>query len=261
MKNYFRKGDVVGMVAPVGGAVSGVPFRVGKIFGVPTKNADAGEVVQCQRNGVFGLTKKTGVAFAQGAELYWDEDDKEVTDVAADGVSFGYADAAAAEGDATVDAYVFGFAFEVVDPGAITLAMLADGILAASAGGRAKMADGFITVAKLADGVLTADATGLAKMADGFFAASAGARAKFANLFLTRAKAAVFISTEQTGTGAEQDIAHGLGAAPTGGVIIMPTELPADLAAGYDAALGVHDATNVKATVTTGVKFMVLAWA
>lgn len=50
----------------------------------------------------------------------------------------------------------------------ITLAKLVDGILAASAAGRAKMADGYLTLAKLADGILSADATGRLKMADAF---------------------------------------------------------------------------------------------
>jgi hypothetical protein len=68
-----------------------------------------------------------------------------------------------------------------------------------------------------------------------------------------------FVSTEQTGTGAAQNVAHGLGAAPTK-VFVAPTELAADLAAGYDVAEGAHDATNVVLTVTTGAKFKVLAF-
>lgn len=70
-------------------------------------------------------------------------------------------------------------------------------------------------------------------------------------------KACFFASAEQTGTGASQDVAHGLGAVPTG-VVIAVTEDPAGT--GFDVAEGTHDATNVKATVTSGVKFKVLAW-
>lgn len=66
-----------------------------------------------------------------------------------------------------------------------------------------------------------------------------------------------FMSAEQTGTGAAQDVAHGLAVAPTK-VLVAVTEDPAG--AGFDVAEGAHDATNVKVTVTTGVKFKVLAF-
>ena len=52
--------------------------------------------------------------------------------------------------------------------GSITLAKLVDGILAATAVGRAKMADGFIVLAKLPDGLFTAGAAGRAKFTTGF---------------------------------------------------------------------------------------------
>lgn len=68
-----------------------------------------------------------------------------------------------------------------------------------------------------------------------------------------------FVSTEQTGTGSSQNVPHGLGYTPTK-VIVALTELPADLTAGADVAEGAHDATNVKVTVTTGIKFKVLAF-
>jgi len=77
---------------------------------------------------------------------------------------------------------------------------------------------------------------------------------------VTKAKAAVFVSTEQTGTGSAQNVAHGLGVVPSA-VLVAPTELAADLAAGYDCAEGTHTSTNVVVTVTTGAKFKVLAWA
>lgn len=75
---------------------------------------------------------------------------------------------------------------------------------------------------------------------------------------VTLAKMAMFISTEQTGTGSAQNIAHGLGVAPSK-VLVSPTELVADLAAGYDVAQGSHTTTNVVVTVTSGAKFQVLA--
>jgi len=72
------------------------------------------------------------------------------------------------------------------------------------------------------------------------------------------AAAGRFISTEQTGTGSAQNVAHGLGVTPTV-VLVSFTELPAALAAGADIAEGTHTSTNVVLTVTSGLKFKVLA--
>jgi len=70
---------------------------------------------------------------------------------------------------------------------------------------------------------------------------------------------AVFVSTEQTGTGSSQDVAHGLGVTPSA-VIITLTEFGA--AENPNVAEGTHDATNVKVTVASGTtKFKVFAWA
>lgn len=71
----------------------------------------------------------------------------------------------------------------------------------------------------------------------------------------------IFISSEQTGTGSSQNVAHGLGVVPNK-VFVSVTELP-DAAAetGFDVALGSHTSTNVVLTVTNTVKFMVLAFA
>lgn len=65
-----------------------------------------------------------------------------------------------------------------------------------------------------------------------------------------------FASTEQTGTGGAQNVAHGLGSTP-GLVWITVTEDPAGT--GFDIAEGTHDATNIVVTVTTGVKFRAYA--
>lgn len=71
-----------------------------------------------------------------------------------------------------------------------------------------------------------------------------------------------FASTEQTGTGASQDIAHGLGSTPSL-VWWSISDAAAGLAAGPPPVLslvpGAHDATNIKMTVSTGVKFHVYA--
>jgi hypothetical protein len=70
------------------------------------------------------------------------------------------------------------------------------------------------------------------------------------------ATAGRFKSTEQTGTGSAQNVAHGLSATPTM-VMIVPTELTGGA---YDVAEGTHTSTNVVVTVTSGEKFVVYAW-
>lgn len=76
----------------------------------------------------------------------------------------------------------------------------------------------------------------------------------------TSAGIGLFVSTEQTGTGASQNVAHGLGVVPAK-VVLVPTDTAPATAGDYTAAQGVHDATNVKATVTSGKKFVVMAFA
>lgn len=82
----------------------------------------------------------------------------------------------------------------------------------------------------------------------------------FAAGAVTFAKANVFVSTEQTGTGSAQNIAHGLGAVPAA-VLIVPTDTAPVTVGLYTAIEGAHDITNVVATVTSGKKYKVLAWA
>ena len=81
---------------------------------------------------------------------------------------------------------------------------------------------------------------------------------KLAATAVTKAKAKVFVSTEQTGNGSAQSVAHGLGATPAA-VLIAITEFGAAVA--VDVAEGTHTATNVVVTVTNAVKYKVFAWA
>lgn len=70
--------------------------------------------------------------------------------------------------------------------------------------------------------------------------------------------ASIFASTEQTGTGSSQNVAHGLGTTPRM-VWFSVSELDAGLVGGLDVAMGAHDATNLKFTVTSGMKFFAFA--
>lgn len=65
-----------------------------------------------------------------------------------------------------------------------------------------------------------------------------------------------FLSAEQTGSGAQQDVAHGFGVAPA-----LAFAIPSDLTGGvYAVSYGAHDGANVKVTVTTGEKYRIVAF-
>lgn len=77
---------------------------------------------------------------------------------------------------------------------------------------------------------------------------------------VTFAEAKVFVSTEQTGTGSAQNIAHGLALVPAA-VLIVPTDTSPATVGVYTAVEGAHTTTNVVVTVTLSKKFKVFAWA
>lgn len=62
-----------------------------------------------------------------------------------------------------------------------------------------------------------------------------------------------FVSTSQTGNGAEQSIAHGLGAIPDY-VIVLMDDINSKV-----YTLGTHTTTAVKITVTNGATYKVVA--
>ena len=102
----------------------------------------------------------------------------------------------------------------------------------------------------VADGAVTSDK----------LASNSVTTAKVANQAVTVAKMKVFKSAEQTGTGATQNIAHGLGVAP-GLVMVYPTDTSVSTAGVYVVSEGAHTTTNVVVTVTSGKKFVVVAFA
>lgn len=65
----------------------------------------------------------------------------------------------------------------------------------------------------------------------------------------------LFVSTEQTGTGSSQSIAHPLGNTPTF-VFVSFTNIPAG---GAVVTEGTHTTSNIVVTATSGAKFKVLA--
>ena len=70
------------------------------------------------------------------------------------------------------------------------------------------------------------------------------------------AAASRFTSTEQTGTGSAQNVAHGLSSTPS---MVWWSVSQDPAGTGFTVVPGAHDATNCVFTVTLGVKFYVLA--
>jgi predicted RecA/RadA family phage recombinase len=103
MKNYVQPGSTITATAPAGGISSGVGLQVNNLFGVAAYSADAGAEVEIETVGVFDLAKDDA-AFAIGDKVYWNPDNKEVTDTSSStGFSrIGVAVKAAAAADATV---------------------------------------------------------------------------------------------------------------------------------------------------------------
>lgn len=86
------------------------------------------------------------------------------------------------------------------------------------------------------------------------------ANAELADGSVRIAKLSVFKSTEQTGNGSAQNVAHGLGVAP-GLVIVYPTDTSPATAGDFAMTEGAHTSTNVIVTVTSGKKYKVIAIA
>jgi len=69
-----------------------------------------------------------------------------------------------------------------------------------------------------------------------------------------------FLSAEITADGTEQSTAHGLGGTPKK-VIVYKTADTRGTWAAWSLVEGTHDATNVKVTGTSGIKYKILAIA
>jgi len=123
---------------------------------------------------------------------------------------------------------------------------------------------GNLTKPMTLSGDVTVTDTGVVAIAAGVVATAdladlAVTTAKLAANAVTAAKMAIFKSAEQTGTGSAQNVAHGLVTVP-GLVLVYPTDTAPATAGAYTMAEGTHTATNVVVTVTTGKKFIVVAF-
>jgi len=72
MKNFVQPGNVLDLVAPAGGVVSGMPVVIGSIFAVPQVDAMDGDVFAGVVEGVVLLPKAATIAPAQGTPMFWD---------------------------------------------------------------------------------------------------------------------------------------------------------------------------------------------
>jgi predicted RecA/RadA family phage recombinase len=237
MNNFIQSGDVVTLTAPSGGVTSGNGYKIGQLFVVAANTAAATEEFEGKTDGVYTLPKTTGTAWTEGVLLYWDDSTDKATTVAEDNLLIGCAAAAADSADAT---------------GAVRLNGTArpSGSVADDAVDTDAIANGAVTAAKLGS-----DSVTTVKILDANVTT-----AKIADSGVTFAKAAMFVSTEQTGDGTEQSVAHGLGAVPAA-VLIVPTDTAPATAGDYTSAQGTHTSTNVLVTVTNGKKYVVWAMA
>lgn len=60
--NFVEDGDVLTLIAPAGGVVSGVPVAIGTLVVVPITDAAAGEQFGGKTNGVWNVPVATGLA-------------------------------------------------------------------------------------------------------------------------------------------------------------------------------------------------------
>ncbi len=101
-QNYIQEGDVMPYVVPDATTiVRGAGVLVGDLLGVALGNGSAGDTIQLALEGVFEMPKAAG-AISQGAKIYWNATDKNLTTTASGNKLAGYAFVGAASGDATV---------------------------------------------------------------------------------------------------------------------------------------------------------------
>jgi predicted RecA/RadA family phage recombinase len=109
MNTYLQHGRVLDAIAPAGGVVAGVAYKIGSLFGVARETVAQGVPFAYERTGVWGGMPKAAGAWTFGAILYWDDTAKAFTTTATNNMRVGYAAADAASGD-TVGSVVLGVA-------------------------------------------------------------------------------------------------------------------------------------------------------
>ncbi len=107
MQTYSKSGDVVTVIAPAGGVVSGVPVLIGAgLFGIPAVTAAAGDSIELLRKAEADMPKAAALAIATGDLLYWDNTAKVLNKTASGNTLVALAVLDALSADATVRAVI-----------------------------------------------------------------------------------------------------------------------------------------------------------
>lgn len=102
-KKFIQPGNVItytngtGALIPVDSVVV-----MGARIGIALTDIAIGKSGEVQVTGVFGLAKKSGDTFVQGAVAYWDATNKYLTSTTTSNTLAGYAAAAGASADTTL---------------------------------------------------------------------------------------------------------------------------------------------------------------
>lgn len=96
MKNQVQVGHSIDVAAPTGGAVSGVGYLLGAMFGIWGASAAAGVMTALHLVGVYTLPKNSAEAWTVGQAIYWDNTNFRCTTTSTSNTKIGVATAAAA---------------------------------------------------------------------------------------------------------------------------------------------------------------------
>jgi predicted RecA/RadA family phage recombinase len=100
-KNKVQSGDILDLVAPSGGVVSGTPYQIGQIVCVALTDAAVGETFAGAVVGVWEVAKLSAQAWTVGDLVYFDAGNDRFTTVASGNQLAGVAVKTAANPSAT----------------------------------------------------------------------------------------------------------------------------------------------------------------
>ena len=107
MKNYCAGGDVLSLIAPAGGVVSGRGVLCNDLFVVAMHDAAAGAMFSGLLTGIVTLPK-AAQAWPIGRRIFWDDTAKVITATSSGNTRIGTAVADALAGDATARILFYG---------------------------------------------------------------------------------------------------------------------------------------------------------
>ena len=100
MKNFVENGKNLEYTAGAN-ITSGQPVLIGVLLGIAATDIANGATGIMAVEGVYTITSLTGTAWAQGAQLYWDDTNKRVTNVSSGNTACGKCWNTKASADAT----------------------------------------------------------------------------------------------------------------------------------------------------------------